>query len=155
MTPSTGGKSGGARKTRILAWISFAFAIIGGAALQATFVGAGVEWSFLALPAWIGILALAGGLVAAAVDILVDGIPNRLAVAVAILIPSVAAGVHGEHGSTSGMAAAVKSTTSTVFGASTGQIAGMLGTRSAISIAIVACAVALLVSRRVMKKGSK
>lgn len=131
---------------RALAWISYVFAVVGGAAITDTGVGHTITAVVAWLPAWAATLACVGGAVAMAVDLLVDGIPNRLAVWLGILLPSVAAAVPGKLSTT------VVDLSGKMLTAVSGGMRTWLGTSSALGLALGAVAISLLVARRVIVK---
>lgn len=86
---------GHARKA--LPWISYGAGMVGGSALMMTWAG-GILGTLVGLvPALANILVILG-LVAMGIDIAVDQTPNRLAMWVAILVPSLALGMGGKVG---------------------------------------------------------
>src|SRR6266508_6534517 len=79
-----------------LAWASWVLAVIAGAALADTFVGGMVSGAIGWLPAFIAIGVFLAGVVAMAVDLFVDSIPNRVAIGLAMVLPSIARAVPGQ-----------------------------------------------------------
>jgi hypothetical protein len=132
---------------KILAWISFGLAVIGGAALSATFVGGIVANVMGILPGWVSIVLFAAGFVAMAVDLFVDGIPNQVALYTAIVLPSLARSVPGRlSGTVTDLSRQALAQTNDALGV-------WLGTSSALGLAAAAVVVSLLMARRVVQKG--
>jgi hypothetical protein len=77
-----------------LAWASFAIAVVGGTLATETWIGKLIQ-GFLGLWPWKWIppVLLAAAVVALAVDIFIDLIPNQTAIWSALTIPSIAASV--------------------------------------------------------------
>lgn len=140
---------GGDKKVKVLAWISYILAVIGGAAITDTFIGRFVTGVVEFFPSWLAIVAFAGGFVAMAVDLLVDGIPNRLAVYLGMVLPPVAAAVPGKLGDT------VVSLSHSILAAVDGGMQSWLGVSSALGLAATSVVVSLLVARRVVAKGGR
>lgn len=136
---STKGKNG-------LAWISYGSGAVGGSALASTFVGGWIG-DLCALASKFTTVLVVLMLVGMFVDLLIDRTPNRLAVWVSILLPSMAQGVDGQVGAgirsvATGITQHAQALTTEWFG-----IASMLG------LAALGISIALLVARRVVKKG--
>lgn len=146
-----GGGFGGTREKGItaLAWISYALAVAGGAAAAATFVGGFVAGVVRFFPGWVAVAAFGAGFIAMAVDLFVDGTPNRLAIWMGILLPSVARAVPGRLGQT------VTAVSNQVLAQINHVLGEWLGATSAFGVAVFAVAAALLVARRVVHKGAR
>lgn len=144
--PRIGGGGGGAAKGRkILAWISYGFAIVGGAALVAT----GLITFFTGLvPGWVSAILFAGLFCAMAVDIIIDGEPNRLALISAMVLPSLAATVNGQLSTVVGQFARQVLTS---VNAGLGSWLGVSG--SGWAVAVMCIALAMIIARRVVAKG--
>jgi hypothetical protein len=137
------------RGTLILAWISYGLAVAGGASVAATFVG-GLISGFVGLfPGWVAIVVFLAGFVAMVIDLLVDGVPNRLAIWMGIVLPSLARAVPGK----------LSQTVTDLSGQLLGQInqwlGVWLGTTSSLGVAAAAVVASLLVARRVVAKGGR
>lgn len=130
-----------------LAWCSFAIAVVGGTLATETFLGRFVQ-GFLGLWPWKWIppVLLAAAVVALIVDIFIDLIPNQAAIWSALLLPSIAASVNGRLGDEVSRAGRWV----------LDQIDGWLHTwvtDSSTGLAIACIAAALIMARRVVKKG--
>ncbi len=132
---------------KALAWISYGLAVIGGAALAATFVGGMVANVVGFFPNWVAIVLFAGAFVAMAVDLFVDGIPNQVALYTAIVLPSLARSVPGK------MSGTVTDMSRQALDQANAALGVWLGTSSALGLAAVAVVVSLLMARRVVAKG--
>lgn len=141
-----GGASGKGRN--VLSWISLGAGLIGGSALAATFVGALIAGFVGLFPAWIASGLFAVGLIALVLDCALDRTPNRLAIWMAILLPSIARAIDGKLGQ------AVRDLAGRVSDAANAQIGAWLGDSSVVAIAAFGVAVALLVAKRVVRKGA-
>lgn len=120
---------GNARKA--LPWISFGAAVVGGSAMMLTVAGAGIGYLVGLIPALANILVVLG-LVAAAIDIVIDQTPNKLAMWVGIFVPSVALGMGGRIGQgvrdfANSVAATVSAQTSEWFGVGAMWVLASLG----------------------------
>lgn len=130
-----------------LAWISYALAVVGGAFLTATFVGSWIVGLVGWFPGWVAAVAFAGALIAMVVDLWVDGEPNRLALWMAMVIPSLAMAVPGRLGES------VRDVSDEIRSAVTSGMTEWLGTSSVYAIAFASVVVAMLIARRVVTKG--
>jgi hypothetical protein len=143
----TGGGFNKEKGIKALAWISYGLAVVGGAALAATFLGGWISGLVGIFPNWVAIVAFVGAFVAMAVDLFVDGIPNQMALYTAIALPSLARAVDGR----------LSDTVTQVSGQALAQVNNSLGvwlgTSSALAVAAVAVVASLLVARRVVAKG--
>jgi hypothetical protein len=138
-----------AKGIKILAWISYLLAVVGGAALANTVVGQLIGGIIGWFPPWVAQVGFAGGVTAMAVDLICDGIPNRLAVWMGILLPSLATSIEGKLGTT------VTNISAQMLGQIDGGLRSWLGTSSALGIAACAVVISLLVARRVIHKGGR
>jgi len=131
---------------KALAWVSFAFAVVGGTLAPETFLGRFIQLFIGLWPwEWIPPVLLAATVVAVAVDIFIDLIPNQAAVWSALTMPTIAASVDGRLGDE----------VSRWCRALLGQIDGWLHTwvtDSSTGLAVACIAAALIMARRVMKK---
>lgn len=132
---------------KALAWISFGFALVAGTAASATFVGSWIDSLFGFFPTWVSALALGAAVVALAIDLFVDGEPNKVAVYVAIALPSLARTSPGRLGGT------VTDLAGQLLASVNGFLGVWLGVASALATAAICTAVALLMARRVVTKG--
>lgn len=142
---------GGASKEKgrkVLAWVSFAFAVAAGAGAAFTFVGStiGSVLGFFPLP-WLPALLLVGAVVTMAMDIFVDSEPNQAALYTAMIVPSLAAASSGRLADTVSQGAGQIQT----------QLAlGMgdwLGVSAGFGFVVVTAAASILMGRRVVAKG--
>lgn len=133
----------------ILAWISMIFAVAGGAALAATFVGGIISGIVGIFPGWIAVVAFALGVVALVIDLANDGTPNRLAIWMGILLPSIARAVPGK------LSATVTQFSRQLLDYINQSLGEWVGTTSTIGVAIAAVGISLLVGRRVIAKGGR
>lgn len=137
------------RGTLILAWISWFMAAAGGSAIAATFIGGAISGTIGIFPAWIATVAFGVGVVAMALDMVLDGIPNRLAIWMAITLPSVARAVPGR------LSAEVTHISQQILAAINQWLGVWVGTTSTIGVAAAAVGIALLMARRVIAKGGR
>jgi hypothetical protein len=142
------GGGGNKEKGRLtLAWVSFGFAVIGGAAIVATFIGGMIAGFVGFFPSWVAIAAFVGAFVAMAIDLFVDGEPNQVALYTAMVLPSLARAVPGRLSDTiTQMSAQALAQLNSVLGE-------WLGTSSAMGVALACIIVSLLMGRRVLAKG--
>ena len=135
-----------------LAWISFAFAVLGGALAPAMWVGrfATTVLGFAPWP-WLPPVLFGGAVLAIAVDLWIDFVPNQAAIAGAIFAPSAAASVNGE------LSAKVVQFSSWMLSWASAPFERWLGTGSSTGLAVGAIVAATIMARRVVKKakGSK
>lgn len=131
-----------------LAWASFLFALTGGALLPGTPVGEGlsdfvksVTWT------WLPVAALVVGVAGAAIDIIRDLIPDRIAVYTAALAPTVAGAIDGE------LADKVVGFGEWAVGHIGGPLERWTGLVEPAHVAIVALLLAWTIARRVVKDG--
>lgn len=132
-----------------LAWISQILAVAGGVGVAATFLGDWISGLIGFFPDWLGPLLLFAAVVAWILDLLVDGIPNRLAIWCALLIPTLARSVNGTLGQR------VTEISGRLADTINAELGAWLGTTSVLSIALAASLAALLVARRVISKGAR
>jgi hypothetical protein len=129
-----------------LAWISEGFAVVAGTLATDTPVGHTIQQILHLFPwAWVPVLTLIGAVVATAVDLFMDGVPNRVAVFTTLAIPSIAAASPGSFGAT------ISRWCGDLLGWVNDRLVGMLGTNSAIGLTLACALVAVLLSRRVVK----
>ncbi len=134
-----------AKGRKILAWISYGFAVVAGAALVAT----GLIGFFTGLaPGWVSAILFVGLFFAMAVDIIVDGEPNRLALISAMVLPSLATSVNGQ------LAAVVGEFARSILASVNSGLGSWLGVAgSGWAVALMCIAVSLIIARRVVAKG--
>lgn len=142
-----GARTGTVRGVKVLAWISFGLAAIGGSSLMSTTPGSAVAGLYRLLPQWLQTLGFVIGLGGMILDCWVDRTPNMLAVAMAILLPSVAIDIHGQLGAT------VRNIAASIAVASSARMGAWIGSVSALALAACSIGLALLVARRVVRKG--
>lgn len=142
---------GGANKERgrkVLAWVSFGFAVAAGAGAAFTFVGSWVAGLMGFFPApWLPALLLVVAVGTMAMDIFVDSEPNQAALYMALIVPSLAAASSGK----------LAETVSQLAGQLQSQLAlGMgdwLGVSAGFGFVVVCAAAAMVMGRRVVAKG--
>ncbi|MET9301799.1 hypothetical protein ABZX66_20995 [Micromonospora aurantiaca] len=134
---------------KILAWLSFGIAFLGGAFGAETFVGDVIETVLEALPwKWLPVLLLIVAFVGSLIDAFIDGIPNWFAVISAIVGPSIATAVDGRFGDTiSGWADSAQEWVNAALTEWTGE-------QSAVGLTLACIVASLLMARRVIKKSS-
>ncbi len=132
---------------KALAWISFALAAVGGAAVAATFLGGWIANVVGIFPDFIAVLLFAGLLVGLAVDLFNDGVPNQLALYAVMVLPSLARSVPGQVGDS------VSEFSNQILAQVSSGARQWLGVSAAIGIAAVAIGVSLVMARRVVTKG--
>lgn len=131
----------------VLAWISFVLAVAGGAAVATTFAGGFVSGIVGFFPGWAATLTFIAAFAIMARDLLIDGIPNRPAVTTGLLLPSLARAVPG------GLGHKVTFYSGQVLGQVKAHLGSFLGTTSALGVAAVLVAVALILAQRSVPKG--
>lgn len=131
---------------KALAWTSFGIGVAGGTLATETFIGRLVQGFLELWPwKWIPPVLLAAAVVALAVDIFIDLIPNQAAIWSALLLPSIAASVTGRLGDEVSRGCRWL----------LNQIDGWLHTwvtDSSTGLAIACIAATLIMARRVVKK---
>ena len=147
--PGATGKSHKAKGIKALAWISYGLSVVAGAALASTFVGDMIAGAIGFFPPWLGSVLLAGGTVAMAIDLFVDGVPNLVALYTAMTLPSVARSVPGRLGDE------VTRLTDNLRDQVNMGLSTWLGVSSAVGVALGCTVVALLIARRVIAKGGR
>lgn len=141
-----GGKGGTikAQATKVLAWASFALGVAASPLLAGTFVGGIVDNLLGILPSWVALLALVAIVVMTAIDLGMDGVPNRVALYCAMAACSVARSVQGQLGDS------VERWSNALLTQVRGPLSSWLGTSSALALALAAGLAAWLVARRTM-----
>lgn len=141
--------AGGSSKEKgrkALAWISFVFALVGGTAAAATFLGEWARALFAMFPAWVPALAFVAALVSMAIDIFNDSEPNQLALYCALALPTLARASSGK------LSSEVTQASGQLMGSVNGGLSVWLGVTSALATAAICTVVALLMARRVVRK---
>lgn len=133
-----------------LAWSSFGFAVVGGAAASGTFVGDSVRTMLDLLPwQWVPVVGLVGLAGTTAVDLFMDNTPNRPALYSMIVLPSVATATPGKLGDV------LTNGANTAMGWVDDSLTEWLGTQSSVGIAITCVVASLILARRVVKGSRK
>jgi hypothetical protein len=132
---------------RALAWVSFGLAVVAGAALTDTFVGGWISAVFAFAPGWLATVTFVGVAVMTAVDLVVDGIPNQIALYAAMSLPSMAMGLPGR------LAGTVTDLSQKAAAQTNDALGQWLGGTSSYVLAGACAVAALLVARRVIAKG--
>lgn len=147
--PGATTKNHKAQGIKALAWISFGLAVVGGAALASMFIGDMIAGLIGFFPPWLGSVMLAGGVVGMAIDLFVDGIPNRVALYTAMTIPSIARSVPGRLGDeVTRLSENLRAQVELPLGV-------WLGVASTTAVAIGCVVVSMLMARRVIAKGGR
>lgn len=137
-----------AKSVKVLAWVSLAFALIGGTFAAGTPVGDFVRTILGWIPWWWVPAVILLGLAAwTLVDLLLDGEPNHPAVWTAIISPSVATAAAGRLGSS--ITGALRELLRQVDG----PMSEWVGTGSSIGLTAACIVVALVLARRVVQSG--
>lgn len=138
---------GKSRGVKALAWISIVLAAAGGAAATPTPIGTFIGWLVNLPPVWFAPSLLFVLAVITVLDPALDGVPNWLAVASVIVMPSVAKSVDGKLGT------AVTNLSNEVLAATNEMLGDWLPQSvPALVAAIVLIASAALMARRVVRK---
>lgn len=135
------------RATVILAWVSFALAIAGGALAADMWIGRFIHNLIGMFPNWLAILALVGVFFGMALDVILDLEPNRFAIFAAIILPSLAGCTNGK------LAATIDRWSADLLHFIDRDLSGWLGTSSSTALALAAILVSWLIARRVVKRG--
>ncbi len=145
--------------TKVLAYTSFFLGMAAGSLLAGTAIAGLVRFAagvidgivnavlnlIVPVPSgWVPLFLLVGAVVAICMDIFNDGIPNRVALCMAMLAPSLATAVPG------GIGAAVQAWWGRVLSWMDGPLGQWLGTTTGLGLAATAALVAWLVARRTM-----
>ncbi len=136
-----------AKGVKILAWASLAVALVGGTLAAGMWIGDAITTVLVHIPwGWVPEVLLFVGVVAVALDLFIDGVPNQVAIAGAILVPSVARATTGRLGDT------VTGWTGDLVDWLDKPMTEWIGTESAAGLAIAAIICSILMARRVIKK---
>lgn len=140
-----GGRSRGFDFRKVLAWFSFSLGVVGGAAIAITPIGAMLARVTGILPTWLlGIVFLV--LVFLLVrDIGMDGEPNRTALWVVLLAPTLARSVSGN------MADLVTEWSGQALAEVSGPLGAWLGLGAPLAFAVGCSAGALVLAQRALK----
>lgn len=131
-----------------LAWVSLVLAVAGGALAADMFIGDTLGWILDHQPIeYLPELLLVVGVVAIGLDLFMDGVPNQVAIYGALLVPSVATSTFGKLGQQ------VEAGSGWILDFVDENAAEWAGTNSSTGLALVFVISALLVARRVVKKG--
>lgn len=145
-------RNGGAAKLRsrgitALAWASLAIAVAGGALAAGTWIGEAIGTLVGLFPwPWFPPVLVLAGTVAVAIDLLIDLVPNQVAIGCALLIPSVAAAAPGKLG------ASITDMARSLLGVIDDSLVDWVGTDSSVGLTLACVVGAILMSRRVVKK---
>ena len=130
---------------KVFAWTSFGLAIVGGAALPLTFVGDLVRNVVGWLPGWVATTAFVVGLAIVVLDLAMDGIPNKPAIYLMMIVPSVGTAIPGQLSST------VRGWSNTAMEWFSSWTGTWLGTTSVYVLAGVGIAVSLVFAQRTVQ----
>lgn len=122
---------------KILAWIGFALAAIGGAGL----VGSGFATA-------IQVIAVLGVLTVIAIDIFKDKVPNQYAVVGAFVLPSLIVGMNGK------LASNIQDGLSSLWDWAERNMGDWVGTTT-VGLALSAVVISFLVSHKAMPAGGR
>ncbi len=131
-----------------LAWASLVMAVLGSTLAAGTWMGDVVRFILGLFPwPWIPPVVVVAALVALARDLFMDGVPNKLAIAAVLLLPSIASATTGDVG-----AWITKYTRELLNWIDTAVgLATVFGTSSSTGLAILFVVAALLLSQRTVK----
>jgi hypothetical protein len=146
--PGAVGGGGGGKGKKALAWISFGFAVVAGAAFAVVGLGGFFDGllGMFGLP-WLPALLFAGVFIAMTVDLIVDAIPNQIAMWSAMLLPSLAQSVNGKLSQT------VRDLCNQILSQVNAGLSSWFGVAGALGIGVVCAVAAYLMGRRVLAKG--
>lgn len=133
---------------RVLAWTSMGAALVGGPLIAGMFIGDAIDAVLSAIPwSWIPPVLLGLTFVVFAVDLLVDWEPNRKAIWMLLLAPSVARATPGKLGDRIG------EWSNAALDVVAQPLREWLGTGSPIALALFVGVAAVLMARRSIKGG--
>ncbi|MFG1847752.1 hypothetical protein [Micromonospora carbonacea] len=136
-----------AKGVTILAWASLVVALVGGTLAAGMWIGDAIVAVLDFIPwGWVPEVLLFVGVVSVALDLFIDGVPNQVAIAGAILVPSIARATFGKLGDT------ITGWTGDLVGWMDKPMTEWIGTDSAAGLAIAAIICSILMARRVIKK---
>lgn len=134
---------------RVLAWTSMGAALVGGPLIAGMFLGDAIDAVLSAIPwSWISPVLLGVMFVVFVVDLLVDWEPNRKAVWMLLLAPSVARATPGKLGDRIG------EWSGAALDVVAGPLRDWLGTASPIALSIFMALTAILMARRSIGSGN-
>ncbi len=140
-----GGGRGGDWKNKTnkgLAWFAFALAVAAGSALTGTFVGSWISGIVGFLPNWVTVPMMFGAFLWMAGDLFADGIPNKPALYISMVLPSMAVGMSGK------LADSVQSWARQVLDRIDGSLGEWVGTGSVLTLAATVVVASLVIARR-------
>jgi hypothetical protein len=147
MIMSKGMKAVRAKGVTGLAWANLAIASLGGAIAVDTWMGQLVGRILQASPwPWLPPVLLAGLVIAVGLDLFLDGVPNQVAIAGALLAPSVAGSTPGRLGST------VTDWSGALLDWMSSPLQQWVGTSSSTGLAVACIVASVLMARRVVRK---
>ncbi len=137
-----------AKGTTGLAWANLVIAIVGGAIAVDTWMGQVVAWTLANLTpwAWLAPVLLFAAVIGVGLDLFLDGVPNQVAIAGALLAPSLAGATPGKLGST------ITEWSGALLAWMSGPLQQWVGTSSSTGLAVGCIVAAILMARRVVKK---
>lgn len=134
---------------RVLAWMSMGAALVGGPLIAGMFLGDGIDAVLSAIPwSWVAPVLLGIMFVVFVVDLLVDWEPNRKAIWMLLLGPSVARAVPG------GLGDDITRWSGAALDAVAGPLREWLGTGSPVALALFVSIAAVLMARRSIGSGN-
>jgi hypothetical protein len=134
---------------KILAWVSFGAALVGGPLIAAMFIGGAIEKVLEAIPwPWIPPVILAILFIIFVRDMVTDWEPNHKAIYSLLLMPSVATATLGNLGER------IDRWSSSALDLVADPLRAELGTGSPIAMALVVAALAILLAQRAIKRGA-
>lgn len=132
-----------------LAWASMIIATVGGTFAAGMWIGDVIRTILDASPwSWVPDVLLLVAVVGIGIDMLLDGVPNQVAIAGGILTPSIASAAFGKLG------AIVTEWTRSLVGWLDAALVEWLGTQSSVGLALACIVCALLMARRVVRKSA-
>jgi hypothetical protein len=128
------------------AWTAQVLAIAAGSALLGTFVGQWMASLFGMLPQSIKVPLLVGAFLWALGDWLKDGVPNKQALYIAVVMPSLAAGLNGR------LAANVLTWSKLTLGKVDAMLGEWVGTSSVLTVAAVLAVASFVIARHTVQE---
>ncbi|MEV2236719.1 hypothetical protein [Micromonospora sp. NPDC049891] len=133
-----------------LAWASAVVALVGGTLGAGIWFGDAIVAVLNWIPwGWLPEVLLFVGVVAIGLDMFLDGVPNQVAIAGAILVPSIARATSGKLGDT------ITDWTGDLVDWMGEWMTEWIGTDSATGLALASIVCAVLMARRVIKKSRR
>lgn len=133
------------KATKGLAWFAFVLAVAAGSALTGTFAGDWVSGIVGFLPNWITVPLLIGGFLWVLGDLFADGIPNKPALYLAMLLPSWSLGLSGR------LADQVQGWSGQVLDRIDSSLGTWVGTGSVLVLAASVVVASLVIARRTVQ----